>query len=51
MKVKVKVWGSKRAVELFLNEIDENYLAIVSKAISSSQGDWHGFATIDMGDK
>ena len=48
MKVKVKVWGTKEGVETFLAEIDEKFLAITSTAKPSSQGDFHGYATVEV---
>ena len=51
MKVKVKVMADTReGVERFLAEIDDKFLAATSTAKPSSQGGFHGYATVVLED-
>jgi hypothetical protein len=48
MRLKLKFWGSKNAVESFIQHLDQTFLASCSSAQNSSQGDYHAFATIEI---
>ena len=52
MKVKIKAMSKdEEAVRIFLKDIDESYLALISVPKPSSDGGWHGFATVEVGEK
>ena len=50
MKVKVKVMGSREGVGRFLAEIEDKFLAVTSTPQPSSQGGYHGYATVELGE-
>jgi len=48
MKLKLKFWGSKEAVEAFKTHLDQNFLAVISTTKISREGGFHAFATIEV---
>ena len=48
-QVRVKCTSEDReAVKQFLRDMYESYFAVISRPIESSDGGWHGFATMEM---
>ena len=48
MRLKVKFYGSKQAVDSFKDHLEHTFLAIVSQTRPTDQGDYHALATIEV---
>lgn len=51
LTLKLKFWGSSEAIEKFQKHLDDNFICFISPIKPSDQGNYHAYATIEVGEE
>jgi len=49
-KLKLKFWGKPEAIEKFRHHLEEYFICVISTTKPSDQGDYHAYATLEVGE-